>query len=109
MRRQSHFEATATRVDDGPAHPRKDARARRKRHTKTSTGDEVKTDPETDVASGEADAAMCVQDINVQCVLQFTLIHAASCALHRRTSRVIHHLELMRVTGRRTTAHGGSP
>lgn len=37
---------------------------------------------------------MCVQDIDVQCVLQFTLIHAAGCALHRRTSRVIHRLEL---------------
>ena len=39
-------------------------------------------------------AAICVQDIDVQCVLQFTLIHAASCALHRHTSRVIHRLEL---------------
>ena len=42
----------------------------------------------------EAEAAMCVQDVDVQCVLQFTLIHAASCALHRRTSRVIHRTEL---------------
>ena len=33
---------------------------------------------------------MCVQDVDVQCVLQFTLIHAAGCALHRRASRVIH-------------------
>src|SRR5512140_63391 len=41
---------------------------------------------------------MCVQDIDVQCVLQFTLIHAAGCALHRHTSRVIHRLELYRVT-----------
>lgn len=37
---------------------------------------------------------MCVQDVDVQCVLQFTLIHAAGCALHRRTSRVIHRIEL---------------
>ena len=37
---------------------------------------------------------MCVQDIDVQCVLQFTLIHAAGCALHRHTSRVIHRLEV---------------
>lgn len=37
---------------------------------------------------------MCVQDVDVQCALQFTLIHAASCALHRRTSRVIHRIEL---------------
>ena len=42
----------------------------------------------------EADAAICVQDIDVQCVLQFTLIHAAGCVLHRRTSRVIHRLKL---------------
>ena len=27
--------------------------------------------------------------------LQFTLIHAAGCVLHRPTSRVIHHLELV--------------
>ena len=40
------------------------------------------------------EAAMCVQGVDVQCVLQFTLIHAAGCALHRRTSRVIHRLEL---------------
>ena len=39
-------------------------------------------------------AAICVQDVDVQCVLQFTLIHAAGCALHRHTSRVIHRLEL---------------
>ena len=40
------------------------------------------------------EAAICVQDIDVQCVLQFTLIHAAGCALHRHTSRVIHRQEL---------------
>ena len=40
------------------------------------------------------EAAICVQDVDVQCVLQFTLIHAASCALHRRTSRVIHRSKL---------------
>ena len=43
---------------------------------------------------GRLGAAMCVQDVDVQCVLQFTLIHAASCALHRRTSRVIHRSKL---------------
>ena len=36
---------------------------------------------------------MCVRDVDVQCVLQFTLVNAAGCALHRRTSRVIHRLE----------------
>lgn len=41
----------------------------------------------------EPEAAICVQDVDVQCVLQFTLIHAAGCALHRRTSRVIHRSE----------------
>lgn len=40
---------------------------------------------------------MCVQGVDVQCVLQFTLIHAAGCALHRRTSRVIHRIELYSV------------
>jgi len=38
-------------------------------------------------------AAMCVQDVDVQGVLQFTLIHAVGCALHRPTSQVIHCLE----------------
>ena len=46
------------------------------------------------MASGRTEAAICVQDVDVQCVLQFTLIHAAGCALHRHTSRVIHRLEL---------------
>ena len=36
---------------------------------------------------------MCVQGIDAQCVLQFTLIHAAGCALHRLASRVIHRPE----------------
>lgn len=40
---------------------------------------------------------MCVQDVDVQCVLQFTLVHAAGCALHRHASRVIHRLELYTV------------
>jgi hypothetical protein len=40
---------------------------------------------------------MCVQDVDVQCVLQFTLLHAAGCALHRHTSRVIHRLEFCHV------------
>ena len=54
----------------------------------------VKADSQTGVAVGMAPtAAMCVQDVDVQCVLQFTLILAASCALHRHTSRVIHRLE----------------
>jgi len=55
--------------------------------------DRRSTDPETGVASGLPEAAICVQDIDVQCVLQFTLVNAAGCALHRHTSRVIHRLE----------------
>lgn len=43
--------------------------------------------------SGPA-AAMCVQGVDVRCVLQFTSSNAAGCALHRRTSRVIHRSEL---------------
>lgn len=35
-------------------------------------------------------AAKCVRSVDDQCVLQFTLVLAASCVLHRRTSRVIH-------------------
>ncbi len=38
--------------------------------------------------------AMCVRGIDDLCVLQFTLVNAAGCALHRRTSRVIHRIEL---------------
>ena len=34
--------------------------------------------------------AMCVQLVDVQCILQFTLRHAVCCGLHRPTSRVIH-------------------
>ena len=55
--------------------------------------DRRSTDPETGVATGVPEAAICVQDIDVQCVLQFTLLNAAGCALHRHTSRVIHRLE----------------
>lgn len=36
---------------------------------------------------------MCVQDFDVQCVLQFTLVNAAGCALHRHASLVIHRIE----------------
>jgi hypothetical protein len=52
------------------------------------------TDPQPDVAPREPGAAMCVRNVDVQCVLQFTLIHAVGCVLHRPTSRVIHRLEL---------------
>jgi len=41
-----------------------------------------------------ARTAKCVQNANDQCVLQFTLLLAAGCVLHRRMSRAIHHREL---------------
>lgn len=59
----------------------------------TATHDLRSTDPETGVASGLPEAAICVQGFDVQCVLQFTLLNAAGCALHRHTSQVIHRLE----------------
>ena len=62
------------------------------------------SDPETGVVPAETGTAICVQEVDVQCVLQFTLIHAAGCALHRHTSRVIHRLELFFPT---TPARGG--
>lgn len=52
-----------------------------------------KADPQPDMAARKPAAAICVQDVDVQCVLQFTLIHAVGCALHRPTSQVIHCLE----------------
>ena len=53
------------------------------------------TDPQTGVARAtKARAAMCVRNVDDQGVLQFTLILAAGCVLHRRTSRVIHRQEL---------------
>lgn len=40
-------------------------------------------------------AAICVQEVDAQGSLQFTLIHTVGCALHRHTSRVIHRLEFL--------------
>ena len=86
-------ELRATRL---PARRRRNGSAQRdrRRFVKSAGGRIVLTDPRTDVAPGIPEAAIRVQDVDVQCVLQFTLIHAAGCALHRRTSRVIHRLEL---------------
>ena len=36
---------------------------------------------------------MCVQGVDDQCVLQFSLSNASCCALHRLASRVIHRSE----------------
>ena len=73
--------------------PRSLYRLRELKARARSSRDRYLTDPETGVASGETEAAICVQNVDVQCVLQFTLIHAAGCVLHRHTSRVIHRLE----------------
>ena len=53
-----------------------------------------------------ARTAMCVQNANDQCVLQFTLLLAAGCVLHRRTSRAIHHRELYLVKSTSELAFG---
>ena len=55
--------------------------------------EELTDDPQTGVDPGWPGSAMCVRDVDVQCALQFTLLLAAGCALHRRTSRVIHRVE----------------
>lgn len=91
-RRQTGLPARRSNPLSGIVHPRLDDPMRR--HCSDDRRLIRSTDPETGVASGLPEAAMCVQDIDVQCVLQFTLIHAAGCALHRLTSRVIHRLEL---------------
>ena len=44
---------------------------------------------------------MCVRNVDDQGVLQFTLILAAGCVLHRRTSRVIHRQELCHLSNSR--------
>jgi hypothetical protein len=41
-----------------------------------------------------SETAICVQDIDDQCVLQITLVHAVCCALHRLASQVIHRIGL---------------
>ena len=56
--------------------------------------DKFYADPQTDVATGGPIAAICVQIVNDQSVVQFTLIHTLCCVLHRRANRVIHCLKL---------------
>lgn len=67
--------------------------APRPRPRRTGTRDgaiERESDAQTGVAPGGTRGRKCVRSVDDQCVLQFTLILAASCVLHRRTSRVIH-------------------
>ena len=42
----------------------------------------------------EPEATICVQDVDVQCVLQFTLSNTVGCTLYQHMSLVIHCLEL---------------
>lgn len=58
------------------------------------------------MAAGGPAAAICVQDLDVQCVLQFTLINAAGCALHRCTNPVIRRQECFSVRRTTTRARG---
>lgn len=51
---------------------------------------QISTDPQSDVARARSWAAICVQDFDAPCVLQFAWVNALCCALHRSTSQVIH-------------------
>lgn len=50
-------------------------------------------DPQANVAPGIPEAAICVQVIAAQYILQFAIVIALCCALHRSASRVIHRSE----------------
>lgn len=51
---------------------------------------DVTTDPQTNGATVQPIAAMCVREVYDQSVLQFTINHKVCFALPRYTSRVIH-------------------
>ena len=57
--------------------------------------DSLYADAQTDVATGKPMAAICVQGIDDQSSLRFTLIHTVGCTLHRSTSRVIHRTQFI--------------
>ncbi|GCC41158.1 hypothetical protein chiPu_0025136 [Chiloscyllium punctatum] len=57
----------------------------------------------------EPGAAKCVQSVDDQCVLQFTLILAVLCVLNRRTGRVIHREELSEFVFVLSLARGKRP
>lgn len=98
--RQARHARTSTRVHDCEPQSRFSPTSQTQEPSATGRARDdcsrlvCKTDPQTGAAPRVPEAAMCVQDVDARCVLQFTLIHAAGCALHRRTSRVIHRLEL---------------
>lgn len=50
-------------------------------------------DPQANVVPGIPETAICVQDIAAQYILQFAIVIALCCALHRSASRVIHRSE----------------
>ena len=50
-------------------------------------------DPQANVAPGIPEAAICGQVIAAQYILQFAIVIALCCALHRFASRVIHRSE----------------
>jgi hypothetical protein len=52
-------------------------------------------DPQANVAPGIPEAAICVQVIAAQYILQFAIVIALCCALHRSASRVIHRSECL--------------
>ena len=50
-------------------------------------------DPQANVVPGIPETAICVQVIAAQYILQFAIVIALCCALHRSASRVIHRSE----------------
>ena len=53
-------------------------------------------DPQANVVPGIPETAICVQVIAAQYILQFAIVIALCCALHRSASRVIHRSEWLR-------------
>ena len=51
---------------------------------------DIFVDPQANMATEKSIAADCVQGFAAQFILQFTLVNALCCALHRSTNRVIH-------------------
>ena len=99
------------RASTAPVAPRVGGRER-------AAGEAARSDPQA-WPRERPGAAVCVQGVDDQCVLQFTLVNAAGCALHRCTSQVIHRSEsrsrslaasrslALRVVGNGTWGAGG--
>jgi hypothetical protein len=83
-----------THEPKGIRNPMSDESSPKGTHERTCIMVNNLTDPQTDKASGNPEAAICVQKSSAQRVLQFTLFNAASCVLHRPVYRVIHRLQL---------------